>query len=1335
MSEEDNILEKIYNGISSYLKFIKYFKQVKNDDVIISKKNDNANSKFSYVIRQYNLECYIIDKIFFDEFRKSINFNELIKILNDINEETKKKFKEELKKHLVKNPYKPNSQLIKFYSKEEEIKEIVKNFNSYSIVNKEILCDAMDVPISKLEGKMFRASKNGNNTSLLSVSNNFTLTINIEKIKQENKTINAKKENIKEIKDIKDNTIKEYKNLYYVEEITKKIFVLLYFFERNIRNKIKRDIKDVYNFKKYYLINNEWMNKYKEFFMYDFIKKKLDSEYKDLDYSYKKIKNSLDNVVRDKIGQIRLYNETKLPQFIRDAENLECKNEKYSIYIIKDDNQQETLEHEQKENLYTPDDFFIIDEFTYNLLIKEEFFYNLDKIGNKISFDVLLGINQIFIKNKIDKENNEKYKYSKDYLVFSDKHIEENGNEGKDINEKYNLEYILNFGKDDYFYNSLGNIIKEGLENFITNKNLDVNEANLEQNIKDEKQNILGKFINIRLNEEVIKKLSIKNNQIEEQKIENKDDNNYIKIKNNEEMNYKDNYNKIIDNNIIGNNNIYINNSNNNNNNKYNINYIDNNNIINNKEILIKDENEKHNNSTKRDNNGKIKKSKTVINNNKISNKNKESNIHINKILDKSDSMLDNFLNLIFEQIVDDITIENLEIENLVPNEINTQLENNNQFLTEIIIMSEESNKNFSDLVQLTKNKIRDKDNILQFDFVLEPIKKRIDNKFVSSLKIIENYKDYKNKNKNNKKFYVLTKKKFFKLCKNNKHEKVKFYHFKYKNNSYIFFEKEKKIIKIEKDENFEKNALLILKDIEDKKVKDFLRNINTHIKKNKNITEFNKNINECYLINNKWLKQRLEFEENQDKDNTINKITETIQPEMKDAGYLNFKNPINFGIIFKNDDNIPVNELFISLEDFYSSKIFVVNWQNIFPKNYTKKKANNSFIGIIDKSEKTIIYFYSINDKEYIFEFLIKFDSEDIAKIEIEKILKKGIGLYLDENDINNQSVSKNLNDNDLKSVGLYINFQGNDQNNDILKPEYTKIIKENKISYLNGILQCLANIELLKKYFMNRELLKGIFDEDTIISKYFYKIIQYMWSLDNEEEKNNIYEEFKSKISELSPKENILDNPKLLIEFLLLKMHNELKTDIKNNKNNKNEILKLDTIYSGRESIQEEFYKLNNSKIQELFFFETEKNSFDDNNKKFAINCTLDFNLGNILNKKKKEKITISKFLEDFNKDDQRKISSCPKILIIIINHEEDKNIHFEIEEEINIINYVSKSNKNNTKYQLISFIENNSKTFCKSHVNNKWYKYKKGNQVEKGDIKQKNKIPYLLIYKESS
>jgi len=1305
MSEEDNTLEKIYIGVSSYLEFIKDFKHVKNDDVITGEKNNNKNVNFSYTIRPYNLECYIIDKKYFDEFRKSINFNELIKILNDINEETKKKFKEELKKHLIKYPYKSNSESIKFYSKEEEIKEIVKNFNNYSFVNRGILCDAMNVPISKLEGKMFKASKNGNNTSLLSASNFFTLTINIEKINQENIIINNSKESAK-------NTIKEYKNLYYVEEVTKKVFVLLYFFERNIQKKIKREIKDIYNFKKYYLINNEWLNEYKEFFMYDFIKKKLDNEYKDSDYSYKKIKNSLDKVVKDKIGQIGLYNETKLPHSIRNANNLECKNEKYSIDILKDVLGQETLEREQKENIYTPNDFYIIDEYTYNLLIQEEFFYNLDnKISNKTSFDVLLGNNQIIIINKIDKENNEKYKYSNDCLVFANNFLKENENEGKNINGKFILEYILNFGKDDSFYNNLENIIKGGLKHFITNKILDLDNVNLEQNIKDKKQNIIGKFINIRLDEEVIKKLSFKNNQIEEKKIENKDNKNSIIIEKNEEINNKENYNNINSNN---NNNIII---------------INNKDDNNNKEIDNKNENEKPNNFIQMNENKKRNKSEVVINNNIILNQTEKNNFNINnKSGNEADSLVKNCLNLIVEQIVDDKNIENLEIENLTPDEINKQLKNNNKFLTEIIIMNEESNRNFTDLIAL----IKDKDNnILQIDS--ESIKKRIDNNF----KLIENYKDYKKKK--NKKFYVLSKAKFFEIYKNNIQKIEKFYHFKYRNNSYIFVENDIKIIKIEKDENFEKNNLLILKDI-DKKVKEFLKNINEQIKKNRNITEFNKNINECYLINKNWLKQKLEFEENQGKENTLNKITEPIQPEMKDIGYYGLKYPINFGIIFKNTPDISENELFISLEDFYASKIIFVNWQNNIPKNISKGKLNKSFIGIIDKSN---IYFYSIIDKEYCIEFVIKLESnsENIANVEIEKIFKKGIGLYLDEMGINkNKSLTKFLNDSNLNKVGLYINCKEEEKTYDIWKPNYTKSFKENKASYLNGILLCLANIELLNNFFMDREILKGQFDNDSIISKNFYKIIQDMWSVgfeeENKEENNNIYKEFKLKITEFTKNEKIFEDPKLLIEFLLLKIHNEIKRDINNIKNeNENEILKLDVIYSGKENLQEEFYKSNNSIIQKLFFFEMEENDFDDNNKKYIINCTLDFKIENI-NMKKKEKINISKFLDDLNNNEKRKMITFPKILIIIINHNEEKNIQFEIEEEIDFKKYVPEDIKNNTIYQLISFVVK-EKTFCKSPVNNKWYKYKRDKNTKLEDkVKlKKAQIPHILFYLKNS
>ena len=144
--------------------------------------------------------------------------------------------------------------------------------NNYALINKELLCDVMGVPELQLENNKLKLSKNENNTSLFSVLNNFMMTIHVEGGKEK---IEEEKEN------------KEYKNLYYVGDITKKILILLYFYEEKIKKKIQNQNKDIYKFKKYYLINSSWLNEYKEFFSYDMIKKKLDKKFKD--YSYNRI--------------------------------------------------------------------------------------------------------------------------------------------------------------------------------------------------------------------------------------------------------------------------------------------------------------------------------------------------------------------------------------------------------------------------------------------------------------------------------------------------------------------------------------------------------------------------------------------------------------------------------------------------------------------------------------------------------------------------------------------------------------------------------------------------------------------------------------------------------------------------------------------------------------------------------------------------------------------------------------------------------------------------------------------------------------------------------------
>ena len=92
MEEEENRIdiqaEIMTNGLISFLTFLKDFKQTIKDEII--EKNNNRFD-ISYDFRKFNLECYIIDKKYFDEFCTAINYKEIAKVLSVINEENKKK--------------------------------------------------------------------------------------------------------------------------------------------------------------------------------------------------------------------------------------------------------------------------------------------------------------------------------------------------------------------------------------------------------------------------------------------------------------------------------------------------------------------------------------------------------------------------------------------------------------------------------------------------------------------------------------------------------------------------------------------------------------------------------------------------------------------------------------------------------------------------------------------------------------------------------------------------------------------------------------------------------------------------------------------------------------------------------------------------------------------------------------------------------------------------------------------------------------------------------------------------------------------------------------------
>ena len=148
---EKNDIDKIAESIFCYKDFLKKFKEIKEEYTIEVNQN---GKEIPYAFSQFNVDSYIIDKKYMDDFTSKIDFYDLTEIITVMNDENKKKFKEELKKKLDKNPYIPNGERIKLYSKEEEMKEIVQNLNDYTFINKEILCNVMGVPESKLENNI-----------------------------------------------------------------------------------------------------------------------------------------------------------------------------------------------------------------------------------------------------------------------------------------------------------------------------------------------------------------------------------------------------------------------------------------------------------------------------------------------------------------------------------------------------------------------------------------------------------------------------------------------------------------------------------------------------------------------------------------------------------------------------------------------------------------------------------------------------------------------------------------------------------------------------------------------------------------------------------------------------------------------------------------------------------------------------------------------------------------------------------------------------------------------------------------------------------------------------
>ena len=319
---------------------------------------------------------------------------------------------------------------------------------------------------------------------------------------------------------------------------------------------------------------------------------------------------------------------------------------------------------------------------------------------------------------------------------------------------------------------------------------------------------------------------------------------------------------------------------------------------------------------------------------------------------------------------------------------------------------------------------------------------------------------------------------------------------------------------------------------------------------------------------------------------------------------------------------------------------------------------------------------------------------------------------------------------------------------------------------SYLNSILQCLVNIEILKKFFLESSTFEYISKYASILPLSFstLRIFYHAYT-----KKDKLYS-LKAFLKALGCKSKIYQSIKSrnsndCLIFILNSLHNELnrikekneKMDF--NKSNRNEVIAYGIT---------NFKNLYDSIISDIFNWHEIKElhciNCGEKNYEFKTFYTYQTNILEISkNINKNNIITISdcinyelrkkKKLYCYrcgNKSDFEIISGIyetSKILVFLLNNGDyDKNllnVTFFLDEEINLNKFIEVKNSE-LKYELIGVISINAQdkkynSFCKSFLDKKWYHYYDQNvnqvnfkEIEFNNRDGKNFIPNILFYK---
>ena len=527
-------------------------------------------------------------------------------------------------------------------------------------------------------------------------------------------------------------------------------------------------------------------------------------------------------------------------------------------------------------------------------------------------------------------------------------------------------------------------------------------------------------------------------------------------------------------------------------------------------------------------------------------------------------------------------------------------------------------------------------------------------------------------------------------------------------------------------------------------------------------------------------------------RNNKINNVNNNIKNDKDSNNSINNNNTVNFNNKL-NQNNFNNNNLNNKVNDNNNNSNNTNSNNNInnFNNNYNNNIYNNNINNGNNNFNNNKLYNFN-NNLQYKNNMLINnfqnnFNNQISNFNNNMNFMQNNVfnPFMIMNNMINNRFNNQNNNIPINMNQNSFFLFPNYDNKNNNKMPKSSPCIKESSViinkdhanglenvgatCYMNATLQCLAHIEHLTKYLLKPEKIKNLLSDKNKykLTSAYIEVLQKLW-LNNDIEYYSP-DNFKNIISEMNPLFAGIqaNDSKDLVLFLMETIHNELNTP-KNNINSKIQNLNQYNYDETFKAFSNYFANNYQSVISNLFYgmYNSMMKCLNCNILTNNVQCfnILIFPLEEVRKFKNKTQniVDIIECFEYYQKgefmtgDNQIYCNNChtysnsfnmSKLLfspnILVINLNRGKGLQFDVKlnfgEYLDIKNFIY-YNDSPTYYKLIGIVTHFGPSsmgghfiaFCKSFVDQKWYKYNDA-IVNNSSFQEASTtgIPYILFY----